>query len=125
MGLGHPDISSVWQVAEEVDTHRVVILGIGPGGVSAQRGLAGFREAYPGKHDTIEQALVKDWTKDPFAPTCERLNFPIGELKKFWPQIMMPHGRIHFAGAYADNLNWGQEAATRSANRVAKEISQA
>jgi monoamine oxidase len=28
-------------------------------------------------------------------------------------------------GAYADNLNWGMEAATRSANRVAKAIDQA
>ncbi len=27
-------------------------------------------------------------------------------------------------GAYADNLNWGMEAATRSANRVAKAIHQ-
>jgi len=38
---------------------------------------------------------------------------------------MKPQGRIHFAGAYADNLNWGTEAATRSANRVANEIHQA
>ena len=46
-------------------------------------------------------------------------------LRKFWPHVMTPHGRIHFAGAYADNLNWGMEAATRSANRVAREIDQA
>ncbi len=122
MELEHPDLSSVWQVADEVDTHRVVLIGVGPGGVSAERALAAFREAYPGKKDTIEQALVKDWTKDQFAPTCERNDFPIGQLKKFWPEVMKPFGRIHFAGAYADNLNWGQEAATRSANRVAKEI---
>ena len=32
--------------------------------------------------------------------------------------------RIHFVGAYADNLNWGMEAATRSANRVARAIHQ-
>jgi len=38
---------------------------------------------------------------------------------------MKPQGRIHFAGAYADNLNWGTEAATRSANRVANEIHKA
>jgi monoamine oxidase len=29
---------------------------------------------------------------------------------------------VHFVGAYADNLNWGMEAATRSANRVAEAI---
>lgn len=124
MELDHPDIGSIWQVASEVDTHRVALMATGPGGVSAQRALAGFRQVYPGR-DTIEQALVKDWTKEQFAFTCERLDFPIGELSKFWPHVMTPHGRIHFAGAYADNLNWGMEAATRSANRVAKEIEQA
>ena len=60
-----------------------------------------------------------------FAFTCERLDFPMGQLKKFWPHVMTPHKRIHFAGAYADNLNWGMEAATRSANRVASEIDRA
>jgi monoamine oxidase len=122
MQFGHPDLDFVWQMAEEVDTHRVIIVGVAPGGVSALRALAAFRELYPGRHDTIEQALVKDWTKDPYAPNCERTDFPMGTLAKFWPHIMKPEGRIHFAGAYADNLNWGQEAATRSANRIAKEI---
>jgi monoamine oxidase len=121
--LNHPDIWTIWQSSEEVDTHRVLLLGTGPGGVSPQRALAGFREIYPGKRDTIEQVISKDWTKETFAPTCERLPFPIGELHKFWPELMKPHGRIYFAGAYADNLNWGTEAATRSANRVANEIS--
>jgi monoamine oxidase len=125
MELDHPDIELIWQSSEEVDTHRVILLGTGPGGVSPQRALAGFREVYPGKRDTIELAISKDWTKDTFTPTCERLPFPIGELHKFWPELMKPHGRIHFAGAYADNLNRGTEAATRSANRVAKEIDQA
>jgi monoamine oxidase len=122
MFLDHPDIWDVWQSADEVDTHRVIVLGTGAGGISPQRALATFRELYPGKGDTIEQAIGRDWTGQPFSSTCERLPFPIGELKKFWPNIMKPHGRIHFAGAYADNLNWGTEAATRSANRVAKEI---
>ena len=126
MELDHPDLWSVWQSADEVDTHRVIILGTGPGGVSAQRALAAFREVYPGKKkDTIEQAVSRDWTKEAYSPTCERLPFPIGELHKFWPHLMTPHGRIYFAGAYADNLNWGMEAATRSANRVANQIDNA
>ena len=123
MDLDHPDLWSVWQSAEEVDTHRVILLGTGPGGISPQRALAAFREVYPGsKKDTIELAISRDWTKETFSPTCERLPFPIGELHKFWPTLMKPHGRIHFAGAYADNLNWGTEACTRSANRVANAI---
>ena len=122
MDINHPDLWNVWQSAEEVDTHRVIVLGTGPGGVSPQRALAAFREVSPGKKDTIEQAISRDWTKETFSPTCERLPFPVGELHKFWPHLMKPQGRIHFAGAYADNLNWGTEAATRSANRVANEI---
>lgn len=119
-----PEISQIWQVADEVKTHRVALMGVGPGGVSAERALAAFRKVYPGR-DTIELAIAKDWTKEQFAYTCERSNFTMGNLHKFWPHVMAPYGRIHFAGAYADNLNWGMEAATRSANRVAKEIEEA
>lgn len=119
-----PEISQIWQVADEVKTHRVALMGVGPGGVSAERALAAFRKVYPGR-DTIELAIAKDWTKEQFAYTCERSNFTMGNLHKFWPHVMTPYGRIHFAGAYADNLNWGMEAATRSANRVAKEIEEA
>jgi monoamine oxidase len=122
MDFNHPDLWNVWHSADEVDSHRVIVLGTGPGGISPQRALAAFRELYPGKRDTIEQVVSRDWTKETFSPTCERLPFPIGELSKFWPHLMKPVGRIHFAGAYADNLNWGTEAATRSANRVATAI---
>ncbi len=120
--LDHADLWSVWHSADEVDTHRVIVLGTGPGGVSIGRALAAFRELYPGKTDTIEQAVSRDWTKETYAYTCERLAFPQGELHKFWPGLMEPHGRIYFAGAYADNLNWGMEASTRSAYRVANII---
>jgi monoamine oxidase len=125
MQLGHPDIGAIWQVADEVDTHRVALMGTGPAGANPLRALAAFESLYPGKQVTIEHAMVKDWSKEQFAPTCERLDFPINTLNKFWPYVMTPYKRIHFAGASADNLNWGMEAATRSANRVAKEIDQA
>ncbi len=122
MSFEHPDISSVWQEPNEVDTTRVIIKAFGPGGLSPQRVLGAFREVYPGKHDTIVQALTFDWTKDGFAPTCEMLPFPIGQMKKFWPQIMKPEGRIYFAGTYADTLSRGMESCLRSAKRVANEI---
>ncbi|MEP7257478.1 MAG: NAD(P)/FAD-dependent oxidoreductase [Flavitalea sp.] len=120
--VGSPDLWNVWESTNEVDTNRVIILATGPGGISPQRALAAFREVYPGKNDTIEQAISKDWTKEAYASTCERESFPIGQLHKFWPHVMEPHGRIYFAGAYADNLSRGTEAATRSANRVADAI---
>src|SRR6201996_8523771 len=122
MEFEHPDISSIWEETNKVDTGRVILKAFGPGGISPQRVLAAFREVYPGKHDTIEQALTLDWTKDKFAPACEMEPFPIGEMHKFWPQIMLPEGRIYFAGTYADNISRGMESCLRSAQRVAQEI---
>jgi monoamine oxidase len=122
MQFEHPDISSIWEETNEVDSKRIVLKAYGPGGLSPQRVLAAFREVYPGKHDTIEQALTKDWTKDKYAPACEMEPFPIGEMHKFWPQLMQPDGRIYFAGTYADNMSRGMESCIRSAQRVAKEI---
>jgi monoamine oxidase len=122
MEFEHPDISSIWLETNQVDSSRVILKAFGPGGISAQRVLAAFRQVYPGKHDTIEQALTFDWTRDKFAPACEMEPFPIGEMHKFWPQLMMPEGRIYFAGTYADNMSRGMESCLRSAQRVAQEI---
>jgi monoamine oxidase len=122
MEFEHPDISSVWQETNEVDSSRIILKAFGPGGISPQRVLAAFRQVYPGKHDTIEQVLTLDWSKDKYAPVCEMEPFPIGEMHKFWPQLMMPEGRIYFAGTYADNMSRGMESCIRSAQRVAQEI---
>lgn len=120
----HPDISSIWEEPNEIETSRVILKAYGPGGLSPQRVLAAFRKLYPGKHDTIVEALTKDWTKDKYAPSCEMEPFPIGEMHKFWPQVTMPDGKIYFAGTYADNLSRGMESCIRSAQRVAEEIHQ-
>ena len=122
MEFEHPDISGIWLETNKVQTDRVILKAFGPGGLSPQRVLAAFRQVYPGKKDTIEQALTLDWTKDKFAPACEMEPFPIGQMHKFWPQIMMPDGRLYFAGTYADNMSRGMESCLRSAQRVAKEI---
>jgi len=53
---------------------------------------------------------------------CEPVSYGPGQLRRFWPCVIEPEGRIHFVGAYADNLNWGMEAATRSAHRAAAAI---
>jgi monoamine oxidase len=124
MEFNHPGISSIWEETNEVDTSRIILKAYGPSGLSPQRVLAAFREVYPGKRDTIEQALTKDWSKDKYAPVCEMEPFPLGELRKFWPQIMLPEGRIYFAGTYADNLSRGMESCIRSAQRVASEINE-
>jgi monoamine oxidase len=112
----------VWQTNHEVPGPRSLLMGASSPNTTAEGALKTFREHYPGKSDTIELARVWDWSQDLWASSCERLPFPVGQLKRFWPNIMQPVGRIHFAGAYADNLTWGMEAATRSANRVAQQI---
>ena len=125
MEFDHPDISSIWEVPSELQTTRVLLKAYGPGGLSPQRVLAAFRQVYPGKRDTIVQALTKDWTQDKLAPNCEMEPFPIGEMHKFWPEILRPEGRVYFAGTYADLLSRGMESCIRSAQRVAREIEKA
>lgn len=125
MSFEHPDISSIWVVPEEPASTRVILKAFGPSGLSPQRVLAAFREVYPGKRDTIVQALTYDWSKDSFAPTCEMEPFAPGTLRRFWPEIMKPDGRLYFAGTYADALSRGMESCVRSAARVAQEIADA
>lgn len=122
MEFDHPDISSIWEVPNEVDTTRVILKAYGPAGLSPLRVLAAFRAVYPGKRDTIVQALTKDWTQDQRAPNCEMEPFPMGQMHRFWPEILKPEGRIYFAGTYADALSRGMESCIRSAQRVAREI---
>jgi monoamine oxidase len=119
---GDPAMYLVYQTADEVPSSRGVLMGSGRTDVSSDEALTAFRRFYPGKAQNVEQAIVHNWAKDPWAFSCERLPFPLGQLKKFWPHIHEPVGRIHFAGSFADNLPWGMDAATRSANRVAETI---
>ncbi len=120
--FGKPALAHVWSMADDVDTKRGLIVGTAQPGIQAGAALETFRSTYPGKLNTIEQASIIDWSRDPWASACETLTYQPGQLSRFWPALIEPAGRVHFVGAYCDNLNWGQEAATRSANRVAKGI---
>ena len=120
-----PQLNELWSMADEVDTKRGILLGGAQPGVPASASLAAFHKLYPGKSADIEHVLVHDWSKDQYAGMCERISYRPGELKRFWPEVTRPVGRIHFAGAYAAQMTWGQEAALESANRVAEEIHRA
>jgi monoamine oxidase len=115
----------VYETADEVPGDRSVLMGSGKSDVTSDEALSAFARFYPGKSNTIEQCHVKNWANDPWAPSCERHPYRLGTLHKFWPHTIEPVGRIHFAGCHADNLPWGMDAATRSANRVAKLIDEA
>jgi monoamine oxidase len=125
MEFGEAPLYHVWSASQEVKTTRGLLAGTASGAGTADRAVATFRKFYPGRSEDIEKAHVVVWALDPWASACERTSYRPGELAKFWPVLIEPHGRIHFAGAYADNLNWGMEAATRSANRVAEAIHRA
>jgi monoamine oxidase len=120
---GESAMNLAYETADEVPGDRTILMGSGKTDVTADEALAAFTRVYPGKRPpTIEQAYVHNWAKDPWAFNCERSAFPLDTLKQFWPHIMKPGDRIHFAGSHPDNLNWGMDAATRSANRVAQAI---
>ena len=120
-----PRLNELWSIADEVNTPRGILMGGAEPGASAESALAAFHKLYPGKSADIEQALVYNWAADPYAGMCERVAYRPGVLAKFWPEVTRPHGRIHFAGAYAAQMTWGQEAALESANRAAEEVNQA
>jgi monoamine oxidase len=121
---GDSKMGLVYETAAEVPGARRLLMGSGQPAQTPEETIAAFRKFYPGKkRDTIEQCIVHQWWKEePLAYGCERHPFPFGQLKKIWPQLIEPVGRIHFAGAAFDSLPWGQDAATRSANRVARQI---
>ncbi len=120
-----PQLNEMWSIADEVNTPRGILIGGAEPGATADSALAAFHKLYPGKSADIEQALIHNWAADPYAGMCERISYRPGELAKFWPEVTRPLGRIHFAGAYAAQMNWGQEAALESANRAAEEVDQA
>ena len=115
-------LNHAWSSGDDVDTQRGLLVATADAMTTGEDAVKIFRRHYSGRSEDIEKVFVHDWSKDPWAMACETLNYPPGDLTRLWPVLAEPHGRIHFAGAYADNLNWGQEAATRSANRAAERI---
>jgi monoamine oxidase len=124
---GDGRMSLVYETAADVPGEKCVLMGSGQPVETPEEALAAFRAFYPGKaQDTIEQCIVHQWWKEePTCFGCERLAFPLGELRKFWPHLATPVGRIYFAGSAYDCTPHGQDAATRTANRVAEAIAAA
>ncbi|MGH9325609.1 MAG: flavin monoamine oxidase family protein [Terriglobia bacterium] len=122
---GPSSLQELWRTADEVKTKRAILLSTCAASSSADDALKAFRRYYPGKSRGVEHVLQYNWALDPWAMACETLVYPPGELHKIYPATMEPVGRVHFAGAYADNYNSGQDAATRSAFRVAEAIDKA
>ena len=123
MEIGDPSLYHVWSTCNEVtDSPRGLLVGTASGVGSPETAAATYRKHYSGKSEDIEKAQVHVWATNKWASACETTSYAPGQLVKFWPALAEAQGRVHFVGAYADNLNWGMEAATRSANRVAEAI---
>lgn len=125
MELGESPLYSVWATADDVQTSKGLLVGTAQGPGTPEAALAVFRKLYPGRSEDVEKGRAVVWSTNPWSSACERTEYGPGQLAKFWPVLIELHGRVHFVGAYADNLNWGMEAATRSANRVAQAIHEA
>ena len=121
MDLDDPSLGLVWPMADEVPTPRGILIGKAVD-ADSEKALRVYRHRYPGKSEDIEKSFVVNWAKDPWSMTCLPGPFPPGVLSKFWPAVVEPHGRIHFAGVYADNYPFGMESAVRSAQRAVREI---
>lgn len=119
---GDSALSSVWECATEVPSKRGILMTSCAPGTTEEQAVAALKRYYPGKAFALDKTIVKEWFREPWAPLCERHEAGVGQLARFWPEIIRPYQRIHFCGAYADNAPHGQEAATRSGYRVAKEI---
>ena len=122
MEIGDAALNHVWSTADDVSTPRGLLVGTASGVGTPDAALATYRKHYTGRSEDIDKAQVIVWAANKWASACETTAYPAGQLSKFWPALVEPEGRVHFVGAYADNLNWGMEAATRSANRVAEAI---
>jgi monoamine oxidase len=121
MSFGTP-MGDMWPMADEVATPRGLLIGTSQAGMTTKVADATFRKYYPGKSADIERMLAVDWSRDPWSMTCEARTYAPGQLRKIWPAVIQPVGRVYFAGAYCDNNSWGMEAASRSAFRVARAI---
>ncbi len=122
MEFGSRLLGPLWPMAQEVPTDRGLLIGTAQGGVAASAAYDVFKRYYPGKSADIDHVMAVDWEQDKWAMACQAREYRPGQLKKFWPASIQPVGRVYFAGAYCDNMNWGMEAATRSAHRVARAI---
>jgi len=119
--FGEQELADTWAMAEDVPTSRGLLIGQARTSL-AENSFAKFRALYPGKSQDIEQAMLVNWTLDPYAGTCLPLGWTPGETAKFWPELIRPYGRIHFASVATHCFPNGLEAGVRAAKVTAEAI---
>ena len=82
---GHPALYNVWECATEIAGDRGILLASAAPGTTRAQALEALRAHYPGKALDVEHVFLKDWFREAWAPVCEWLEFPVGQLAKFCP----------------------------------------
>ncbi|MGB1876353.1 MAG: flavin monoamine oxidase family protein [Rhodospirillaceae bacterium] len=75
----------------------------------------------PSTKGQIEILRYHSWGNQPLQRGCSPMFAP-GQVTAFANEMIVPHGRLHFAGEHTRRLEYGMEAAMESGERAAFEI---
>ncbi|NKB44658.1 MAG: NAD(P)-binding protein [Alphaproteobacteria bacterium] len=75
----------------------------------------------PSTKGQIEIVRYHSWGNQPLQRGCSPMFAP-GQVTAFANEMIVPHGRLHFAGEHTRRLEYGMEAAMESGERAAFEI---
>lgn len=75
----------------------------------------------PASRGQIEILRYHSWERQPLQRGCSPMFAP-GQVTAFANEMILPHGRLHFAGEHTRRLDYGMEAAMEAGERAALEI---
>lgn len=75
----------------------------------------------PASRGQIEILRYHSWERQPLQRGCSPMFAP-GQVTAFASEMILPHGRLHFAGEHTRRLDYGMEAAMEAGERAALEI---
>lgn len=75
----------------------------------------------PASKGQIKMHRFHSWERQPLQRGCSPM-FKPGQVTAFANEMIVPHGRLHFAGEHTRRLDFGMEAAMESGERAAFEI---
>lgn len=80
--------------------------------------MAKIRPATKGR---LEVVLTQSWQEEPYVAGV-RHSYAPGQAARFVEPMIVPHGRLHFAGEHTRRLEVGMESAMESGERAALEV---
>lgn len=75
----------------------------------------------PASKGQVEILRYHSWGNEPLQRGCSPMFAP-GQVTAFANEMIIPHGRMHFAGEHTRRLEYGMEAAMESGERAAFEV---